>query len=336
MKKIFLIILLTFIIPFACSSAEKRRNAIINDGIHHIKNYSFNPYSDIISRIKPIPAKHLKKLMELDNRKDYSAYRPTRQELQLFREYFKQLPALNKKAMMETTVAVYFVKNFLGGGMSDFIAGHNNEVFTVLYINPEVFSKTFSQWITYREASSFKKGDGAIRLDINCGNKYSALMYILVHESAHLVDYVYNINPYVEPSYADVFGIKVNAKSFTEGVWKDYKVPVSQYNIDDADRLTFYGLSQATVPDTKIAGMYENLKKTPFVSLYGCRNWAEDFAESLTFYHLTQVLKQPYIITVNDNNKTIMNYSPVNSSLVKNRWDIFEIVYQTRKKIRKK
>jgi len=336
MKKILMIILLTFIIPYACTSAEKRRNEIINDGIHHIKNYSFNPYSDIISRIKPVPAGHLKKLMDLDKRKDYSSYRPSRYELRLFREYFNQLPALNKKTMMETTVAIYFVKNFLGGGMSDFVAGHDNKVFTIMYINPEIFSKSFSQWITYRESSAFKRGDGTIRLDINCGKKYNALMYILIHESSHLVDYVYNINPYVEPSSADVFGIKPNAKSFTEGVWEDYKYPVSQYAFDDVDKLSFYGLSEATVPDTKIVSMYESLRKTPFVSLYGCKNWAEDFADSLTFYHLTQKLKQPYVVTVYKNNKPVMTFSPVKNALVKERWDILEIIYGTKKKHRKK
>lgn len=336
MKKISLIIILTFLIPYACSSAEKRRNEIINDGIHHIRNYSFNPYSDIISRIKSLPEKHLKKLMELDNRKDYSPYRPTRNELKLFREYFSQLPALNRKTMMETTVAIYFVKNFMGGGMSDFIAGHNNQVFTILYINPDIFSKTFSQWITYRESGSFKQGDGTIRLDVNCGKKYNALMYLLIHESTHIVDYVHNINPYVEHSSADVFGIKTNSRSFTDGVWEDYKVPVSQYYVDDSDKLSFYGLSKVSLSDTKIKSMYDNLKKTPFVSLYGCRNWAEDLADSMTFYHLTQVLKQPYTITVYENNKPVMTYSPETSPLVRARWEILEVVYGMKKKIRKK
>lgn len=331
MKKRFLIILLAFIIPYACSSAEKRRNEIINDGIHHIRNYSFNPYSDIISRIKSIPEKHLMKLMKMDGRKDYSPYRPSRQELQMFREYFSKLPALNRKTMIDTTVAIYFVKNFSGGGMSDFIAGQNNQVFTVLYVNPDVFSKTFSDWITYREGSVFRAGDGKMKLGINCGKKYNALMYLLVHESTHIVDYVHNINPYVEYSSADVFGIKENSKSFTGGVWDDYDTPVSQYSVDDSDKLSFYGLSGVTMPDSKISYLYEKLKNTPFVSLYGCRNWAEDLADSLTFYHLTQILKQPYTITVYEDNKPRLVYSPESNPLVKTRWEILEVFYGIKK-----
>ena len=36
--------------------------------------------------------------------------------------------------------------------------------------------------------------------------------------------------------------------------------------------------------------LYDALVNSPFASLYGSQNWAEDTADLVTFYHLTQVL----------------------------------------------
>jgi len=40
---------------------------------------------------------------------------------------------------------------------------------------------------------------------------------------------------------------------------------------------------------SKIAGIYEELRKSPYVSLYATRNPAEDFAETLVFYLMSNL-----------------------------------------------
>ena len=49
---------------------------------------------------------------------------------------------------------------------------------------------------------------------------------------------------------------------------------------------------------SKAAAIYAGLTTTPFVSLYGSLNWAEDFAEYATWSHFTTELQQPYRIVL--------------------------------------
>ena len=87
--------------------------------------------------------------------------------------------------------------------------------------------------------------------------------------------------------------------------------------------MTYY--TKLRVPFNKT--YYVNLSKSPFVSLYGSQNWAEDFADMATFYYLTQILKQPYEIKIleGDNATTVF---PMLSDKVKDRFKTFESLYK--------
>ena len=326
MKHILPVFILLMISAISCSSAGLR-GALSNDGVHHIRNYTFNPSSDLPSRIVPIPSAYLDILKKFDGRSDYESYKISGQELSMFKEYLGYLPQLNRKTMQQKTVAVYFIKNFAGAGMADYVLGDNNDLYTILIVNPDVMKKTISQWQIYREQGSFVKTEAGMRLDIDCGARYTALLYLLIHESSHIVDYVHNATPYVEPNTAELFGNKKDSRDFVGGVWDDYARPIEKYEVKNTDKLSPYGLSPAVLPDTDMVKLYENLKKTPFVSLYGSRIWAEDFAESSTFYFLTQIMKQPYKISMYEKDKKILEYSPEENPLVSARWKQLQFLY---------
>jgi hypothetical protein len=321
MKRTFVPIV--FLLLF-CAGLPSPREQLLTDGVHNIHDYEFDPNSDITKRIVAVPDSVLSFLRALDGRDDYKTYMPTGEELDMFRMYFALLPSKNRQAVRESTVGIYFVSSFNGAGLSDFILGKRDDLYTMLVINPEVFHKTLSEWISLRENGLFIKTGNDISVRVDCGKKYKALMYVLIHETSHIVDYRFGKTPFVEPALKEIIGERKDGYKFTAMVWDDYTKSISRYTIRDAGSLSAYGIGGEKVPDTEMARMYRDMSATPFVSLYGSRNWAEDYADSVSFYFITQTLKQPYMIEVFARAKKMYSIYPEKNGLVRDRWRFFE------------
>lgn len=165
-------------------------------------------------------------------------------------------------------------------------------------------------------------------VNINCGTNYNGFLYILLHESTHLVDYIERITPYVEDEFKDEQHA-IEKNHFVNNVWQNYNTPIDDYNFTEQKNITFYNINNGPkIKITDAVKTYQELSTTPFVSLYGSQNWAEDLAEYMAFYHLTQILKQPFDIQVYENKKRIYQYEPFSSRLVLKRYDTVKQFYQ--------
>lgn len=145
--------------------------------------------------------------------------------------------------------------------------------------------------------------------------KYTALMYTLLHETSHQVDYVSRKTPFPEPDFAEVQELTGQKTPFVNGVWDGYETIVKKYNVLESKDLHAYGLSVPVIDSSQIPSLYERLSKSPIVSAYAAKSWAEDYADSISFYYLTNTLKQPYTVTIIKNKKAIAVYSPTESVL---------------------
>jgi hypothetical protein len=103
---------------------------------------------------------------------------------------------------------------------------------------------------------------------------------------------------------------------------------LSSYDFPNRKNVTFYGDGGPKINISDARELYERLMMTPFVSLYGSMNWAEDFAESMTFYHITQVLGQPYEIRYARNGDQARVFRPMESPRVKERFSILQKLYE--------
>jgi len=310
MKKLVLYFLCLAIGCILSCATAAIRDTMLNDGYHNVADYKFDPASTLESRIQVIPDSTLKLLMQFDQRNDYQAYMPTAGEMKMFEEYCKILPPVNRQVMQSSLVRIYFIKNFIGAGMADFVLSKDRRVYTIVYINPAVFTAGISGWITYRENSMFKNNDNA-HVEVNCGKKYTALLYVLLHETSHVVDYVHSRTPFTDPNFAGVQGLSGDMTPFVEGLWDSYNVMNKKTEITENKDLHSYGLSPAAIDASKIPSLYEKLSRTPVMSAYSSKSWAEDFADTITFYHLTQKLKQPFTITISEKGKSDVVYQPM-------------------------
>ncbi|UCH61954.1 MAG: hypothetical protein JSU77_09090 [Fidelibacterota bacterium] len=297
-----------------------------------LKNYQFDPETSIESRVKK-PNEHLLAYIRSFEHATEAAQPPTGSELQTVIDAIKMLPPLSQRIMDERVIEISFVKNLGYNGWTDWVVDENGAIYCVMVFDQKALDFTLSEWLEGRINSCFKNDKSGIEIEIDCGNRYSGFLGILLHEATHVVDYIENITPFVEPSIFEL-GLKYGHQfresyPFVKGIWYGNASPAEEYNYPLRDSLTFYRpVDQRKLYLKEAALVINQLPSTPFVSLYASTSWAEDLAEISTFYHLTQKLKQPYTITVIEGGESTV-YHPMENPLVDARFPVIERFYQT-------
>ncbi len=326
-KSPLIFFLLSFIlILISNAGSEDIKQIIQTTPAHQYKNFTFDPQTSIVQRIKKKPDFILKYLADLDNRKDYTIYTPTKMETEIISDYINKLPPLNRKTMKERLLAVYFINNFTSSGLTEWVVDENGKMFAFMVFNPNVLKKNITELLSFKEITNFiQEKNWDIILD--CGTKYSGFFYILIHESTHIVDYVHRITPYTEPSLKNLYPDMKTSTPFTLGYWNDYYKPDTEFAF--RSKITFYGIGKGpALKYSEAPEIYKNLAMSPFPTLYSSISWAEDIAEFVTFYHLTEKLHQKFSIQVYKNKKPVYTHEPMNSPLVRKRFDALQIFYK--------
>jgi hypothetical protein len=301
----------------------------------NLKNYTFDPSSPIAKRIQKAPAFVLKHLQQMDGRDDYTAYEPTDAEQQLTLQYLDLLPAWFDDMLKERLVAIYFVENLVGTAFTEFVLDKADTVHAFIAINPATLRTGLSEWMTAREASCFSgapTGPDAPSVFVDCGKKYQALLYALVHECGHVADYVYHYTPYVEPTIEEL-GLGVAETPFVENIWTAYAKPEERADFAGRTDITFYRLGGGPkIPIAKAGELYQRLENSPFPSLYAAQNWAEDFAECFTWYFFTDRLGERYQVGIRHGGTVEVEYEPIYWSRVVHRFPQLDPVVQDTRK----
>jgi hypothetical protein len=320
MKKIIYTALMSaLMIPHILSCMGDIQEPSITKPGHQFKNYTFDPESNLISRVTEAPVFVLTHLRELDNRQDYTSYIPDKRETRIIQHYLNLLPELTTDVLSERLLGIYFINNLLGSGLTDWVINGKGDFYIFMVFNPETLKSNISKWLTYRENSCFLRDNRDISISLNCGRRFNGFLYVLLHESTHAVDYVKNITPYVEEGLKRMGQYRGESTMFTRGIWKEISLPENSYEFSHRKSITFYGVKGPKINISDSIEVYRELSKTPFVSLYGSTSWAEDIAEFIFFYHLTEKLKEPYSINIYNKKRLIFTLEPMKSPLVSKR-----------------
>ncbi len=305
-----------------CSSCVfSSRKGLPEARAQQLRSFAFNSGSTLIDRVKPVPGFVLDFLKKSDKRHDYSSYSPAPDELALIKEYLDLLPEYQREVLQRRLIAFYFIGNFVGSGMTFAVIGDHGEPFTVIVFNPDVLKAGISTWMTYRENTCFLRNNPQISIAVNCGSRYRGFLYILLHEAAHVVDYVERATPFTDTTIKNMLQQNLPSSTLlTEGIWRDISTPVPAFDFDGRKDITFYGLAGGPrIGIDDAPALYERLARTPFVSLYGSQNWADDFAELATWYHFTVVLGEPYEVLLKRGPGAVARYAPMELPEVKKR-----------------
>jgi len=321
--KILNLLFLVFLTGSCADNKILALRSIESQPLKKLALHSVNLDREFTGRIVQAPAVIVDSINKMDSTGEYSNCRITSNEKTLFSKYYNLLPAEYRELMEKKVIAVYFIKNFKGGGMTDCVFDQNGEMYIALYLNPVLLRTTLNEWITYRDQSSFTVGDGKVSVKSSCGSGHPGLLQTLVHESSHIYDYYYHVTPYVE-KWLQKPGDK-NVTEFVSGVWKDYKLPVEQADFPYRIKVSSYGLGEK-IDIALAADLYRNLGKTPFSSLYGSSSWAEDFAETFTWYYLNKKFGIRYKVTVSSEGYDPVIFTPAENKTVTARYKYLEMI----------
>ena len=304
---------------------EDFKKELMQEPAHNFSYYDdfFDPSSSLVDRIRTEDQFVLEYLMDFDNKDNYSFYEPTEKQKELLDEYFKLLPLKYQEKLSERLLAIYFVNDYVASGMTDYVLEKNSDdIYTILIFNSALIDHPMDSWITKKENTCFIDDDESIDIEIDIDSEYTGLLYILIHECTHVMDYTTEITPYTEPDIGKLKNTMDNTSPFTEGVWTDYRNPQGENDFFLRDKISFYGFKNGPLLSEEFAiDIYTNLMKSKFVSLYGSTNWAEDLAEYMTYYHLTQKLGLEYSITVYFDDSLVFRYAPFNNDDILSRID---------------
>jgi hypothetical protein len=295
------------------------RNAFLERSERKLSTYQATFEPNIENRVHLAPPEIIQYLNQMDSTDKYLPYSPTRDELKIVAQYFALLPSKYLETIQHYVVGVYFISNFIGGGMSDFLYDEKGSMYIALYLNPELLQKSVEEWIEYRENASFLE-DSSIAIKVESDQSYRGLLHTLVHESSHIYDYYYHATPYIEPFFKNEKGS--GPTRFTQAVWEDYQIPKAKYDFLRKSHYSGYGLD-GKIDSSKAVMLYSSLSSSPFSSLYGSLSWAEDFAESFTWYYLKERLGVSYKVTVQKNGKVVAEFEPSKDSLILARYPVF-------------
>jgi hypothetical protein len=280
-----------------------------------LRSYSFDLTSEFLDRLAFPPAFLIDYLNRMDKTDIYEGYELHEVERGTLADYYRGLPAVFRTVLSEKVIGIYFVENCMGGGMTEFVFGDDGSSYAILILNPETLRKSLSEWITFRDSSSYEDST-VYSLKSDCGEGYYGLLHTLTHEACHIYDYFQSVT--------NGFNLKSGGYTdFSRKVWKKFDEPASGDEFIDRKKLTVYGLGAALPFETAVA-QYRALQNSVFPSIYGSMNVLEDFAETFTWAYLSRVYGISYEVVISKFGNEIVRYSIHKNDNATGRWGIID------------
>lgn len=190
--------------------------------------------------------------------------------------------------------------------------------------NPAVLNRGLDTQFTYRERTCFKPTPPwSVRVE--SGADESGLLYVLLHEATHGVDYVHGLTPLVVEGMRRYRASIPAETPFTRAIWRSYDVPVPSFQFHGRPSISFYGFDRGPKMDLlQGLSVYRALTNTPFATLYGAQNWAEDLADLTTLYCLEKRGAAPLRIVVEKQGVPVETFHPTRNPRVQARFTEME------------
>lgn len=307
---------------------EQAVTKALEDPQRHLSYFNHDPALPLAERHAEMNETLLAWHKRFDSRTNYANSVLSDEDRKVIAEAFALLPPRTREVLQERLVAFYFLDNYLGSGLTDWIVDEENNVYAYIVFNPKTLRTTLSEWVSKKENTAFIRNKGE-EVVVDVGEGGTGFYYILLHESTHAVDYVTGQTPYVE-IYTYVQTKRKGNMAFVKDIWNAYAKPVDTYTFPLRDRISFYGMGGGPhIPFADAHSVYADLTTTPFCSLYASLSWAEDLAEYLTFYHLTEKDGRPYTVSLVKDGKTNATFSPMAGKPVRARAPIIERTFYT-------
>jgi len=228
----------------------------------------------------------------------------TDREWRLVESAIADLPVQYRQVLERRLGRLSFIDapSSMGTALTRAFEGPNGQPMSDITIRSEVLDKSLSDFLTEKEAMLFSEDGSGYSVRVSAG-EMSALSYILLHETAHVMDRALEITLKGPPFRT---------------VWTDYRSLAQPYAADPISQTTYR--RQPKLPASQAPALYRALDQAPFVSLYSTASAGEDFAELLAWRELSTRFEAPLKIQVLDGRGIeVVSVEPLKSPAVRSR-----------------
>jgi hypothetical protein len=311
-------------------AADKTEDPDLKERLARFKSLEPNLALPLAERVQKASDEYLNFLIAFDKsigikNTDYKAHAPTAADKELLTQYVALLPAQYQKTFNKKLMVVYFIDNFAGAGLTDWVIDDKGEFHYYMILNGALLTQSLDAWLTLRENSFFTGATKTPSIRVRTATAYKALLYGLLHEGGHVVDIEYHITPYVEEAHKNYIKQKKDVTNFTREVWLGHNKPEAAYDFKNRDKLNVYGIfNKDLIPAAEMTDMFLQLTDTPFMSFYAGTAWHEDFADLVTYHYIDEKLGGTMVVELLDGKGVVRRYLPAKRMQTKKRQKILE------------
>ncbi|WP_454719044.1 hypothetical protein [Caulobacter segnis] len=259
--------------------------------------------SALRARIGPPHEETIKAYVEA-GAKDTKPHVLTDREWALIESAIADLPVFYRQVLERRLARLSFIDapSSTGTALTRPSEGPNGELMFDITIRAEVLDASLSAFLTQKEAMLFSPDGSGYQVQVMAGQG-SALTYILLHETTHVIDRALDIT--------------MKGGPFT-AVWTDYRSLAQPYAAGAIAHSVYR--REPKLPLSQSPGLYRALAGAPFVSLYATASAGEDFAELLAWRELSSRFATPLTFQVLDGRGVeIVSVEPLESPAVRSR-----------------
>jgi hypothetical protein len=219
------------------------------------------------------------------------------------------LTPLQREVLQKRLRAIYFIDGMPNNALTFADGGSTAEPTFSIAVRSGALNETISELVTRKERTLFNNSGSEWSVTVDAGT-LNAMVYVLLHEATHIVDYSMGTTPDSGPPSCNY--------PLVSGIWRDRITPVDTYKLPILMSISYRQNGRA-MPVSDAPSLYDALEHTPFVSVYASSNWHDDLAELVAWTELTGRLHQPYRIVISKGATIIRVIEPARSSLVQMR-----------------
>ncbi|MEM7183090.1 MAG: hypothetical protein AAF518_19425 [Spirochaetota bacterium] len=258
-----------------------------------------------------------------------SNYSLNSKQKQLVNNAYTLLPKFLQETIKKHVVRISFVKGYRYSGLCHPSFTKSGKIYSLIIINAKLLEQSLDEWINEKENKMFRSSEKDSKgITVSISNRHSAILAILLHETAHAFDFNHHITPYTDATtfrvQKDVF---IRKHPYTTSAWIDFRERLDKKKI-----FTLVRTYQENIPLHSANKMYTTLIQSPHSSIYGTLNWSEDFADMVMLDHLVNQMSLQYEISVRDAKGLTTTYRPLENPRVKKRIKIMHAEIAKRKK----
>lgn len=285
-----------------------------------LRAHALDPASSLESRVATTPASVLKMFADAGMGSP-TPHALTDAERRQLDAAVAALPPAHRRILGDRLRTISFLDGMPNTALTSTVNPSDPYRLFDITVRASVLRESASAFLTAKEQTCFEADGSPVSVSIDAGT-LDALVYVLLHEATHVVDNSIRLTP-AAPAAP---GESTPAHPFTDGIWSDRLTFAPRYRDALLERVKFRAKGEA-FPLAQAGAVYAALERTPFVSLYGSSNWHDDVAEIATWYHLTERMGQPYRIVIRTAGKETAAYTPMQSRLVRARFDAVRQFY---------